>query len=72
MAPSLCEVCGRVYCDDDRWARQLSDKEWEQAMNRELTPEEQKAWEAGDDTKKITAARRAHLKFTGRPFHPSE
>lgn len=52
---SLCPVCGRVYCDHTPNERDQTSEE----MNRPLTDFELRAWQSGDDQRKITAARRS-------------
>jgi hypothetical protein len=54
--PSLCPVCGRVYCDHTPEERGQTYQE----MMRDLTLEELKAWEEcpSDDPRKIAVARK--------------
>ena len=54
---SLCPVCGRVYCDHTPDERGQTGEE----MNRPLTDDELRAWQSGDDQRKITAARRSQV-----------
>jgi len=65
---SLCEICGRVYCDHTSTERGLTPEQWEQAMSRELTPDEKVAFQSGDTQQKIRAARIASSKLYGKIF----
>ena len=51
---SLCPVCGRLYCDHTSIERDQTEEE----MMRELTPEENEAWEKepSDSERKIAVA----------------
>lgn len=52
--PSLCPVCGRMYCDHEPGERGQTVGE----MTREPTDEEMEAWRSGSDSDKQEVARR--------------
>ena len=65
---SLCTICGRIYCDHTAEERGLTPEQWDQEMERDLTPEEQTAWKSGDDDAKIRAGRIAASNRYGKVY----
>jgi len=65
MTPSLCEICGSLYCDHAAEERGLTPEQWEIAMNRPLMPEELRALESNNPQRKVQAGRRASKEIFG-------
>lgn len=69
--PGLCPNCGNSLCDCTLAERGQTHEQFNEDMSRDFTPEEQEAWESGDQTKKLAAARRVAEQRRQGTFKPT-
>lgn len=67
----LCTVCGRVYCDHTPAERGQTPEQFKEDMQRDLTPEEEAAWQRSDTKTQIAAAQEIARQRAAGTFVPT-